>query len=142
MRRATLYSSLVLATSLGVAACATVGAPVPRTAEAQQQLNKLLAGRTAGKPQSCLPSFRAQDMVVVDENTILYRDGSKRVWRNDMNGPCNGLGRPGTALVTRVFGGSGTCRGDIAQVVDTSLGFTSGSCSFGDFVPYTGPQAA
>jgi hypothetical protein len=77
-------------------------------------------------------------MVVVDERTILYRDGSNRVWRNDMNGPCSGLGRPGTAIVTRQFGGSGLCRGEIAQVVDTVGGFTVGSCSFGDFVPYTG----
>ena len=35
-------------------------------------------------------------------------------------------------------GGTGLCRGEIAQVIDTSQGFTVGSCSIGDFVPYTG----
>lgn len=78
-------------------------------------------------------------MIVVDERTILFRDGPNRVWRNDVVGPCNGLGRPGTALVTRQFGSGTLCRGEIAQIVDTSAGFTIGSCSLGDFVPYTGP---
>jgi hypothetical protein len=78
-------------------------------------------------------------MVVIDENTILFRDGGNRVWRTDLRGPCNGLGRPGTALLTKQYGGTGLCSGEIAQVVDTSLGFTVGSCALGDFVPYTGP---
>jgi hypothetical protein len=83
-------------------------------------------------------AHRGQDMIVVDERTILYRDGANRVWRNEVAGPCSGLGRPGTALVTRQFGGSGPCRGEIVQIVDTASGFNTGSCAFGDFVPYTG----
>jgi hypothetical protein len=78
-------------------------------------------------------------MVVIDENTLLFRDGSNRVWRSELRGPCNGLGRPGTALLTKQFGGSGLCSGEIAQVIDTTGGFTVGSCALGEFVPYTGP---
>jgi hypothetical protein len=76
-------------------------------------------------------------MVTVDERTILFRDGSNKVWRNEVNGPCNGLGRPGTALLTRQFSSGSLCRGEIAQVIDTAGGFTVGSCSLGEFVPYT-----
>lgn len=111
-----------------------------RSPQAQQLLASYLNGKVAGPPQSCLPFYRSNDQIVVDENTILYRDGSNRVWRNEMQGPCNGLGRPSTAIVTRSISTTGLCRGEIAQIVDTSTGITVGSCSFGDFVLYTGPR--
>lgn len=139
MRRFTLTCTAILAGTLGLAACATAPEPRERSPEAQAHLAKLLDGKTAGTPQSCLSSFRTQDMTVIDERTIIYRDGSNRVWRNDMVGPCSGLGRPGTAIVTRQVSGGTICRGEIAQIIDTAGGFTTGSCAFGDFVPYTGP---
>jgi hypothetical protein len=139
MRRLTLACSAVLAASFGLAACATSPEPAERSPDALRELARYLDGKVAGQPQSCLPTFRSQDMVVIDERTILYREGANRVWRNEVNGPCNGLGRPGTAIVTRQFGSGSLCRGEIAQIVDTVSGFTVGSCSFGDFVPYTMP---
>ena len=124
-----------------IAGCATNNPRYgERSPEAQQLLASYLDGKAAGPAQTCLPSYRANDQIVVDENTILYRDGSSRVWRTEMNGPCNGLGRPSTAIVTRSFGSTGLCRGEIAKIVDTSTGMTVGSCSFGDFVLYTGPR--
>jgi hypothetical protein len=141
MRPLTLASLTVLASAGLLASCATTSAPESRSAKAQAELSRWLAGRVAGRPQSCLPNYRSQDMVVIDENTLLFRDGSNRVWRSDLKGPCNGLGRPGTALLTKQFGGSGLCSGEIAQVIDTSQGFTVGSCAIGDFVPYTGRGA-
>ena len=79
-------------------------------------------------------------MVVVDENTIAFRNGSSRVYVNHMQGGCNNLGGP-YALVTHTFGGAQLCRGDIGQVVDVTNRFTVGSCVFGDFIPYTRPRA-
>jgi hypothetical protein len=76
-------------------------------------------------------------MVVIDERTILFRDTLRRVWRTEIEGGCAGLGRPGTALVTRPTGGSGLCSGDIAQIVDTCTGSFVGSCALGLFVPFT-----
>ena len=124
-----------------VAGCAT-NAPNygERSPEAQQLLASYLDGKTPGPAQSCLPHYRTDDQIAVDEQTILYRDGSNRVWRTEMNGPCIGLGRPGTAILVRTSSGIGLCRGEIAEVVDTSTGMTVGSCSFGDFVLYTGPR--
>lgn len=124
-------------TALALAGCAY---PAPmdgrRTLDAQQTLDRYLTGKVAGRPQTCLPNYRTNDMVVVDEHTVLFRDGSRRVWRTDIPGGCNGLGRPGTAMVTQSFGGSGLCRGEIVRIVDTAGGFMTGSCTFGDFVPY------
>ena len=130
---------LLLPVLAAIAGCAASTGDQPRSPQAQQQLDRYLAGKIAGKPQSCLPTFRRDDMVTIDERTILFRDGSNRVYRNDPPGGCTGLGRPGTALVTRSFGSSQLCRGDIAQTADLAAGFTIGSCTLGDFVPYTTP---
>ena len=127
--------------SATVAGCATNPPNYgERSPEAQQLLAQYLGGKTAGTPQSCIPRYRTDDMVVVDEHTILFRDGATRVYRTEMQGGCSGLGRPSPALVSRSFSGSNLCRGEIAQVIDSSTGTTVGSCSYGDFVLYTGPK--
>ena len=43
---------------------------------------------------------------------------------------------PAATRFTRTPSGQ-LCRGDIAQAVDRTANFPAGSCSFGDFVPYT-----
>lgn len=130
-----LYLILAAATLAG---CATAR-PQPRSAQAEQHLQQLLAGKVAGAPQSCLPSHRSSDMVVIDDKTVLFRDGSRRVWRTEMRGGCTLLGSSHYTLVTRSFGGQGLCSGDIAQLADLSTGMIVGSCSWGEFVPYTRP---
>ena len=122
--------------AVAASACAASAAPEPRTAKAQTKLTHELAGKVAGAPVSCLPSYRSQDMVVVDDNTILFRNG-RTVYRNDPPGGCSPLGSGNYTLVTKSIGGNGLCRGDIATVVDLTSRFTVGSCSFGDFIPYT-----
>lgn len=125
-----------------LAACAASANDQPRSAKAQQELDRYLSGKVAGTPQSCLATYRRDDMIVVDNKTVLFRDGPNRYWRNDPVGGCSGLGQPGVAMVTRTFGNGQLCRGDIAQMTDLSSGITVGSCSFSDFVPYTTPQRA
>ena len=119
-----------------LAACSTAPQPV-RSAKAEQRYQELLAGKVAGTPQSCLPSYRSNDMVVIDDNTVLFREGSNRTWVNRLQSGCSNLGSGHYALVTRTYGGAGLCRGDIAQVADVQNGITVGSCVLGDFVPYT-----
>ena len=105
---------------------------------AEARLNQLLAGKVPGRPQSCLAHFRADDMVVIDDYTIAFRDGTNRVWINKPPGGCNLLSAGPYALVTHTSIGS-TCRGDIASVMDTINHASVGSCVFSDFVPYTTP---
>src|SRR3954469_19467017 len=123
---------------LAVASCSTTTEQPIRSSEAQEQYQRLIASRVAGPPLSCLPSYRANDMTVIDEDTIVFRQGTGRVYVGHMQGGCNNLGRPGYALLTRQVGSSGLCHGDIATVVDTHSGFTVGSCVIGDFIPYSG----
>jgi hypothetical protein len=128
---------------IGALASCTTAPPSPtRTAKAQEQLQKLITGKVAQAPVSCLPSYNAGDMIVIDENVIAFRSGSNRVYIAHMSGPCSNLGGAGNyALLTKSVGGLGLCKGDIAQVVDTMSHVTVGSCSFGEIVPYVGPGA-
>lgn len=130
-----MRSITLLLTAAALAGCAT--APPPgRTAEAEAHLQKLLANRVPSQPMSCLPHYRADNMVVIDDNTVVFRDG-RTVYRNDFQGgTCSRLGSGFYALLTKTYGGTGLCRGDIASVVDTSTGMHVGSCVLGDFVPY------
>ena len=124
-----------------IVGCTTGAAEQPiRTVAKQRQYDQMLAGKVAGPPVSCLPTFRQDDMVVIDDSTVAFRQGSSRTYVNHMQGGCSNLGG-GYALVTRSFGGSQLCRGDIAQVVDLANSMTVGSCVFGDFIPYARPRA-
>jgi hypothetical protein len=108
--------------------------PAP-SVRAQTKTQQLLAGRVAQAPISCLPTLKANNMEVIDENTIAFRDGT-RVYINHPEGGCPQANQGHTALVTRQFAQTGPCRGDVVQVVDTLNRMTVGSCALGDFIPY------
>ncbi len=117
------------------AGCAAAGEPPARTAKAEATLEKALAGRTPGKPQSCVSLAEVRDSRIIDRNTILFEGLGGRVWRTDPPGGCSGLA-PQRAIVTR-SSMTQHCRGDIFHIVEPPAPMTFGACSFGDFVPYT-----
>ena len=125
----------VLAVS-GLAACAGQEMAPDRDPRGEMRLAQALAGKVAGRPVSCLPNYRTNQMEVIDRDTIVYRDG-RTSYVQHTNGHCYPNGpRGGYALVTRSFGTTALCRGDIAQVVDTASRTFAGSCSFNEFIPY------
>jgi hypothetical protein len=75
-------------------------------------------------------------MQVIDDYTILFRDGGI-VYVQNPRGGCSGLGSGRYTLVTRQFGTSQLCSGDINRVVALSTGMGGGSCVFSPFIPYT-----
>lgn len=128
----------LLAIAASAASC-TMGPPAPspaQVAQSQAKFAQLTAGKVAGAPMSCLPTFRSNDMVVIDDNTIAFRNGPGSVYINHMQGGgCLNLDGGRNTLVTRTPGPN-LCSGDIAQVVDLGARIPVGSCVFGDFVPY------
>jgi hypothetical protein len=131
---------IALLVSLGaLASCTTAPDPVTRSPDRQMEYERLIAGKVAGPPVKCLRSPDTNDMVTIDENTVAYRLGRNRVYINHMQGTCGGLGR-GSIMVTRSFGNAELCQGDIAQMVDQISHMTTGSCVFGDFIPYARPR--
>lgn len=125
---------LLIASALGSCTTAPAG-PTQLSASEQAELAQLTAGKVAGPPISCLQHYQSDDMITVNESTVAFRDGRSRVYLNGMQGGCPNLRAP-YALVTRSTTAQ-LCRGDIAEVVDTSTHMTVGSCVFGDFIPYT-----
>ena len=125
-----------------IASCST--APSVQSAEqaamTQTRLAALTAGRVPGQPVSCLSRSQSDDMTIVPGGAVAFRDNSKRLYINDMQGSCPYL-RDTNALVTRPIATTQLCRGDIAQLIDTSSRTFVGTCVFGDFVPFTRPGA-
>lgn len=101
-----------------------------------EKLEKALAGRVAGKPQSCV-SLRDLHGTERLGDTIIYRTITRRViYRMDTRGGCDS--NSSDALITRTFGDR-LCRGDIIRTADLFSGFESGSCTAAEFVPYSLP---
>lgn len=98
----------------------------------EQRLDKMLEGRVAGKPTSCISTFDSRDMTILDKTALVYGSGGV-IYVN----------RPQNAdqlddddiLVTRTFG-SQLCRLDIVRTVARSGMFPTGFVALGDFVPY------
>ena len=133
-------SKLVLGVSLAaaLASCSTSVSQQGRSPRAQMELDKALAGRVAGKPVSCLPNYRANDMQIIDDWTILFRDG-RTIYVQNPRGGCPGIGIRRNVLVTRLFGTNQLCSGDISHLLDPTSGIQGGSCVFSQFMPYTKP---
>ena len=102
----------------------------------EAQLAKMLEGRVAEKPVSCIDLRDATNSTIIDKTAIVYSSGLGVIYVN----------RPKFAqslndddiLVTKTWG-SQLCRLDIVQLRDRSGGFFHGSVGLDDFVPYRLP---
>ena len=98
----------------------------------QQRLDKLLAGRVAGKPEHCISHFDTREMQVLDKTAIVYGWGNT-IW---VNVPRNVQDLDDDdIMVTRTYS-SQLCDLDIVTTVDRTVGMFNGSISLGEFVPY------
>jgi len=131
--------SLLLLGATLTACTAAAEQPATRSPRAQQQYMSLVAGKTARPELSCLPSYNANDMTVIDGRTLAFRRATGTVYMVHLTPGCEMAGSGGYALVSRQFGGSGLCRGDIQQVADLTNRITVGSCTIGAIVPYVRP---
>jgi hypothetical protein len=114
-----------------VLGCAAA-APAGMSDAAKSRLDRALAGRTAGQPQSCVQQRELRSSHV-EGDTILYEGRGSVLYLNRTSGGCNS--RAGRTLVTQNPIGN-LCRGDIVRTVEPVSGTDWGSCTLGDFVPY------
>ena len=81
-------------TALLLAAAAMLAAPAALSAKprltGEERLAKLLEGREAGHPVSCLPLTASRDSTVIDKTAIVYKSGST-IYVN--RPPCGCAGR-------------------------------------------------
>jgi hypothetical protein len=123
------------------AAAALLGAgaiaAVPRDRAPDADYQKLITGKTAGKPQDCIDTRVTRPDLSAYGTKLVYRVSNKLVYVSETGGGCENV-RRGDALVTRQFQ-TRLCRGDIAQTVDLPASIPTGSCALGAFVPYRAP---
>ncbi|UZK65845.1 hypothetical protein [Sphingomonas sp. M1-B02] len=124
-----------VAAFLLLAGFATTGATDQRSPDSRgAKVERSLDGLTPGAPLRCLRRGEANQIRSFG-NSILYVAGRNRIWRNDVVGTCAGLAR-GDIVVTKSLG-SDACSGDLVQTRAATGGMLTGSCSLGNFVPYT-----
>lgn len=125
-------SALVLA---AIAAVATVAAPASARTKltGEQELAKLIDGRVAGKPASCISTFNNGSLRVLDGTAVVY-DAGRTIW---VNRPDNARSLDDDdIMVTHNTMGGRLCRLDIVRTIDRTGYFPTGFISLGDFVPY------
>jgi hypothetical protein len=134
--------SLLIAGSI-LASC-TTAPPAPdlamRSPSGERAYQSLIVGKVPGRPLTCLPNYDSNSMTVIDGRNIVFSVGMRTVYLVRLTAGCDLLGGGGPyALLSRQFGGQGTCRGDIQQVVDTINRTNVGSCTVAEIIPYTRP---
>jgi hypothetical protein len=118
---------------LGASLIAAPAIAAPRDTP-EQQLEKLLAGRTPGKPVDCIPLFGSNSSQIIEGKAIVYRVGGK-LYVNEPRSGAESL-NDDDILVTKVFG-SQLCSIDTVNLVDRTSRFPRGFVSLGKFVPWT-----
>lgn len=118
--------SVVLILSSSVAAARSAGA-------SQDQLDRLLQGRVAGRPTSCIGRSTITSSVVVPGKAIVYRVGST-LYVNEPRSGAEVLDND-DILLTRSIG-SQLCSVDTVHLVDRASRITTGFVTLGTFVPY------
>ena len=126
-------------TAVAISSCSASSIPDTPSPRAQQELAEALAGRSPGPARQCIRNYRANNMRVIDDSTILFRDG-RTIYLQKPESPCSGLTNGSRTLVTRKFGTTDNCAGDINRLVDLTTGIQGGACVFGPFIPYTRPS--
>lgn len=98
------------------------------------KLAKLLEGRVAGEPQSCVRSLPSENINVIDGTALVVGRG-KTIYVNVPQYPSSL--DDDDVLVMRRFSTSQLCRLDQIETRDRFGGFYSGNVMLNDFVPYT-----
>jgi hypothetical protein len=127
---ATFLSGTVLA--LAATAASAAGSGHNQTGEAR--LARMLEGRTAGMPVSCITTTRNNKMEVIDGVAVVY-DAGATIYVARPTDP-RMLGR-NDALVLSRFSPTRLCVQESMKTVDRYDGFHTGVVFLQDFVPYT-----
>ena len=90
-------------------------------------------GRIADTPVSCVAVGDLSHARMID-GTLLFDGKGGTLWRNGPTGGCPM--RPGRTLLTRP-NRDRLCAGDVAEVVTLPGPVRQGSCSLGNFIPYS-----
>jgi len=100
----------------------------------EMKLAKMLDGREAGEPTSCITTFGSQSLQVIDKTAIVYKSGDT-VWVNRTRHP-QSLDDDDYLVIRKYGSGSRLCKLDNVTTYDRGSNFFSGVVFLDDFVPY------
>lgn len=134
----TTIKTIALAAAAGSMLAGPIAEAKPRQT-GEEKLAKMLEGRVAGKPQSCITTFDQNALRIIDKTALVYRT-AKTVWVSRPEDPSSL--DDNDILVIRRTSGSQLCKLDMIHTIDRVGGFYTGNVLLGDFVPYTKPDKA
>jgi hypothetical protein len=120
---------VISATALAVASCAQPGTPSDAGAFTRE-----IAGRAAGRSQSCISTFQSQNLRVIDGQTLAYDQGAT-VWVNRLAARCPAIEPLNTVIVEPKLG-SQYCSGDHIRGLEPGAIIPGPTCFLGQWVPY------
>jgi hypothetical protein len=116
-----------------VALTGTAASADSLTEKGEARLARMLEGRVAGEPASCISAFNSNRVQVIEHVGIVYDNGGT-IWVARAKDP-KVLGRWDVPIFQRY--GSQLCTTDVLRTVDRSDGHFTGALFLHDFVPYT-----
>ncbi|MGZ2411087.1 hypothetical protein ACUXST_000484 [Sphingomonas sp. F9_3S_D5_B_2] len=126
-----MRSLILLAAVAAVAGCSR---PVMHPgAEAAQAL----AGRVPGAPELCVSTNAAENLHVLDPQTVAYGNG-RTIYVNHLASVCPGISHFNTLIVEGSAGGQ-YCRGDRIRGLEPGTSIPGPSCNLNEWVPYRLP---
>ena len=132
---APFFAAAALAIAAGVPATAQDdGSDAAEMSKGERELAKLLEGRVAGEPQSCIRTVINDRLRVIDNTAYVYGSGRTiyvQRTRNPEDIDSDDI------IVQRRFNPSQVCKLDMVTTADRSFGMFTGAVFFDDFVPYT-----
>ncbi len=126
------YLGSILAGLALAATPALVSAETPAE-RGEARLAKMIEGRAAGEPVSCIPALRSNRLTVIDHVGLVY-DAGETIYVARASNP-RSLGRNDIVVIDRF--GSQLCKQDIVRTVDRYQHYTTGAVFLEDFIPYT-----
>ena len=126
-----LMTALVLA-SLAMSGSA-ISAKQTLAQRGEAKLAKMLEGREAGEPVSCIPTMPTPNLTVIDRTALVYGSGST-IYVNRTQDP-RWIDQD-NILVSRPTNASQLCKLDSVYTMDRTTHMRGGAVMLVDFVPY------
>lgn len=123
----------ITALSLLVSTDASAKRDMTPYAKGEARLAKMLDGRVAGEPQSCIFAPNSADLTIVDKTALVYKMGNTYY----VNRPANPRDISSNEVLVIDRMGHQLCRTDMVQTMSQGTPhFYTGSLFLGQFVPY------
>jgi len=120
-----------------IAAAATAASCSRPVMPEHSDLAQAIAGRVAGPPQTCISTNAAENLRVLDPQTVANGSG-RTVYVSRLAAACPALSQFNTIIVEGSTGGQ-YCQADRVRGLEPGTSIPGPSCNLGAWVPYRLP---